>query len=237
MTDANETAKEEAIKIPDVLPVLPLKDLVIFPFIIVPLSVSREKSINAVDQALAENRVIMLTAQKDFQNEDPGEEDLYRGGTVAIIMRMLKLPDGRIRILVQGLSRARIDYFIQTAPFFKAKITRIEEPVTKDRGLEVEALIRAVKQNLDRAVSLGPSLGWAAAGPHLTYHLGAGEGGLGAFMQHLMKTFETWWGSLAQWDKLEPEQVRALTALVEKAYGNKLEQIRGPRDRRLASIL
>ena len=77
MTDANESAKEEAIKIPDVLPVLPLKDLVIFPFIIVPLSVSREKSINAVDQALAENRVIMLTAQKDFQNEDPAEDDLY----------------------------------------------------------------------------------------------------------------------------------------------------------------
>src|SRR5437870_565419 len=158
MTDANESAKEEAIKIPDVLPVLPLKDLVIFPFIIVPLSVSREKSINAVDQALAENRVIMLTAQKDFQNEDPGEGDLFRTGTVAIIMRMLKLPDGRIRILVQGLSRARIDYFIQTAPFFKAKITRIEEPVTRERGLEVEALIRAVKQNLDRAVSLGKAI-------------------------------------------------------------------------------
>src|SRR6058998_147384 len=158
MTEPNETSKEEAIKIPDVLPVLPLKDLVIFPFIIVPLSVSREKSINAVDQALAENRVIMLTAQKDFQNEDPGEDDLYRVGTVAIIMRMLKLPDGRIRILVQGLSRARIDYFIQTAPFFKAKITRIEEPATKDRSLEVEALIRAVKQNLDRAVSLGKNI-------------------------------------------------------------------------------
>ncbi|HYM60550.1 MAG TPA: endopeptidase La [Thermoanaerobaculia bacterium] len=158
MTDANETAKEESIKIPDVLPVLPLKDLVIFPFIIVPLSVSREKSINAVDQALAENRVIMLTAQKDFQNEDPGEDDLFRVGTVAIIMRMLKLPDGRIRILVQGLSRARIDYFIQTAPFFKAKITRIEEPATKDRPLEVEALIRSVKQNLDRAVALGKNI-------------------------------------------------------------------------------
>ena len=158
MTDANETQKEEAIKIPDVLPVLPLKDLVIFPFIIVPLSVSREKSINAVDQALAENRVIMLTAQKDFQNEDPGEDDLYRVGTVAIIMRMLKLPDGRIRILVQGLSRARIDYFIQTAPFFKAKITRIEETATKERSLEIEALVRAVKQNLDRAVSLGKNI-------------------------------------------------------------------------------
>ncbi len=90
---------------------------------------------------------------------------------------------------------------------------------------------------IDRAVSLGPSLGWAAAGPHLTYHLGAGEGGLSAFMQHLMQTFELWWDSLAQWKKLDPEQVRALTAMVEKAYGNKLEQIRGPRDRRLASIL
>jgi ATP-dependent Lon protease len=158
MSDPNDTTKEEAIKIPDVLPVLPLKDLVIFPFIIVPLSVSREKSINAVDQALAENRVIMLTAQKDFQNEDPGEDDLYRVGTVAIIMRMLKLPDGRIRILVQGLSRARIDYFIQTAPFFKAKITRIDEPATRERPLEVEALIRSVKQNLDRSVALGKNI-------------------------------------------------------------------------------
>ena len=91
--------------------------------------------------------------------------------------------------------------------------------------------------DLDRAVSLGPSLGWAAAGPHLTYHLGAGEGGLSAFMQHLMQTFELWWDSLAQWKKLEPEQVRALTALVEKTYGNRLEQLREPRDRRLASIL
>jgi ATP-dependent Lon protease len=158
MTEPNEIVKEDAIKIPDVLPVLPLKDLVIFPFIIVPLSVSREKSINAVDQALAENRVIMLTAQKDFQNEDPGEDELYRIGTVAIIMRMLKLPDGRIRILVQGLSRARVDYFIQTAPFFKAKITRIEEPATKERPLDVEALIRSVKQNLEKSVSLGKNI-------------------------------------------------------------------------------
>jgi len=90
---------------------------------------------------------------------------------------------------------------------------------------------------IDRAVSLGPSLGWAAAGPHLTYHLGAGEGGLESFMQHLMQTFEIWWGSLAKWDRLEPEQVRQLTALVEKAYGNKLEAIRGSRDRRLATFL
>ncbi|MEA2602345.1 MAG: ATP-dependent Lon protease [Acidobacteriota bacterium] len=158
MTDANETAKEEAIKIPDVLPVLPLKDLVIFPFIIVPLSVSREKSINAVDQALAENRVIMLTAQKDFQNEDPGEDDLYRVGTVAIIMRMLKLPDGRIRILVQGLSRARVQHISQVEPYLQAKIERIEEPQPAAPSMEIEALVRSVKESLDRAVTLGKGI-------------------------------------------------------------------------------
>jgi 3-hydroxyacyl-CoA dehydrogenase len=90
---------------------------------------------------------------------------------------------------------------------------------------------------VDRAVSLGPSLGWAAAGPHLTYHLGAGERGLSAFLQGLLQSFEVWWGSLAQWTKLEPEQVKALTALVERSYGNKLEDIREARDRRLASFL
>ena len=90
---------------------------------------------------------------------------------------------------------------------------------------------------VDRAVSLGPGLGWAAAGPHLTYHLGAGDGGLPAFLQHLLQSFELWWGSLATWTKLEPEQVRALTQQVERAYGSKLEQIRELRDLRLAAIL
>ena len=99
--------RETDLPIPDILPVLPLKDVVVFPYIILPLSVSREKSINAVDAALAEQRIIMLVAQKDAQNDAPRPEDLYPVGTVAAIMRMLKLPDGRIRLLVQGLSRAR----------------------------------------------------------------------------------------------------------------------------------
>ena len=103
------TERESDLPIPDILPVLPLKDVVVFPFIILPLSVSREKSINAVDAALAEQRIIMLVAQRDAQNDAPRPEDLYPVGTVAAIMRMLKLPDGRIRLLVQGLSRARLD--------------------------------------------------------------------------------------------------------------------------------
>src|SRR5438477_3068367 len=119
--------REPDLPIPDILPVLPLKDVVVFPFIILPLSVSREKSINAVDAALAEQRIIMLVAQRDAQNDTPKPNDLYGVGTVAAIMRMLKLPDGRIRLLVQGLSRARIDTVLSDEPVLKAKITRLEE--------------------------------------------------------------------------------------------------------------
>src|SRR3954463_6325324 len=100
---------EQQLQIPSDLPVLPLRDIVIYPFMIVPLFVSREKSIKAVDVALGENRMILLASQKDLDKEEPGAEDLYGIGTVAVIMRMLKLPDGRIRILVQGLTRAHLE--------------------------------------------------------------------------------------------------------------------------------
>lgn len=91
--------------------------------------------------------------------------------------------------------------------------------------------------DIDRAVSLGPGLGWAAAGPHLTYHLGAGDQGVKGFLDQLLQSFESWWVSLAQWTKLEPEQVQALTDQIERAYGGKLDAIREARDRRLAAIL
>jgi carnitine 3-dehydrogenase len=91
--------------------------------------------------------------------------------------------------------------------------------------------------DIDRAVSLGPGLGWAAAGPHLTYHLGADEGGVKEFLERLLVSFEGWWGSLAGWTKLEPEQVQALTAHIERAYGAKIDAIREARDRRLAVLL
>ncbi len=91
--------------------------------------------------------------------------------------------------------------------------------------------------DLDRAVSLGPGLGWAAAGPHLTYHLGAGAGGVSIFLQHLLTSFETMWGELASWERLEPKQQRALIAAIEKAYEGKVEMLRGARDRRLGAIL
>ena len=153
------TERSEELPIPDILPVLPLKDVVVFPFIILPLSVSREKSINAVDAALAEQRIIMLVAQRDAQNETPRADELFSVGTVAAIMRMLKLPDGRIRLLVQGLARARIDSFLSEDPYLKAKITRLDEAgAPKELPPEHEALLRSVKQNLEKSVSLGKNI-------------------------------------------------------------------------------
>ncbi|HYU36174.1 MAG TPA: endopeptidase La [Thermoanaerobaculia bacterium] len=158
MTRPPGETSDEAIKIPDVLPVLPLKDTVVFPYIILPLSVGRDKSVLAVDRALAESRVIMLVAQRDPALDNPGEDELYPLGTAAVIMRMLKLPDGRIRILVQGLSRARVHHLSQTEPYLQAKIEPIEEPRLPPGTLEVEALLRSVKESLDRAVGLGKGI-------------------------------------------------------------------------------
>jgi ATP-dependent Lon protease len=154
-------AQDEAIKIPDVLPVLPLKDAVVFPYIILPLSVGRDKSVLAVDRALSEGRVIMLVAQRDSAVDNPGESDLHEMGTAAVIMRMLKLPDGRIRILVQGLARARVKHISQIDPYLQAKIERVEEPAADPAApdtMEIEALVRSVKESLDRAVTLGKGI-------------------------------------------------------------------------------
>ncbi|MEK7282778.1 MAG: endopeptidase La, partial [Acidobacteriota bacterium] len=157
MTAAPLEAPEDQLRIPKELPVLPLRDIVVYPFIIVPLSVSRERSIKAVDQALAENRMILLVSQKDSQIEEPAEKDLFNTGTVGVIMRMLKLPDGRIRVLVQGVCRARADEFLRGEQFTSARLTRIVEPSVKPT-MEQEAMMRTVKQSLEKSASLGKAI-------------------------------------------------------------------------------
>jgi ATP-dependent Lon protease len=154
----SQNAHEETVSIPDVLPAMALKDAVLFPFVMVPLSIGRERSVAAVDQALAENRLLLLLAQKDPTEENPEGKDLYQVGTVAGIMRMIKLPDNRIRILVQGLARARVEYFLQEEPYLRAKITRLEEPATPAGDLELEAFVRTVRGNLEKAVELGKTV-------------------------------------------------------------------------------
>jgi ATP-dependent Lon protease len=151
-------AGEQQLQIPEHLPVLPLRDIVIYPFMIVPLFVSREKSIRAVDEALGENRMIFLVSQRDLDKEEPAGEDLYTTGTVAVIMRMLKLPDGRIRILVQGLARARVEEIADTGEYLKARLTAMTEAATAERSLEVEALVRNVRASMERATNLGKNI-------------------------------------------------------------------------------
>ena len=156
---AAEPAPGAQVAIPDILPVLPLKDVVLFPYVIVPLSVSREKSIAAVDAALAEQRILLLVAQRDASVEEPAASDLYTIGTAAAVMRMLKLPDGRIRLLVQGLSRVKIESILADAPALRAKVTRIPEPEAQTPPPEeVEALVRSAKESLEKTVALGKSI-------------------------------------------------------------------------------
>ncbi|HST24219.1 MAG TPA: endopeptidase La [Blastocatellia bacterium] len=149
---------DEQVKLPDSMPVLPLRDIVIFPYMIVPLFVQRERSIRAVDQALSENRMIMLVAQRDLEKEEPGGPDLYNYGTAAAIMRMLKMPDGRIRILVQGLSRARVTRYDESLPHLVAHIEPLADSEPDAEELELEALIRNVRASLERAITLGKNI-------------------------------------------------------------------------------
>jgi ATP-dependent Lon protease len=154
-----EKTGDSQLTIPDILPVLPLRDIVVFPFMIVPLFVSRDRSVKAVDQSLSDKRLIFLLSQKNMEQEEPSIGDLYKMGTVSVIMRMLKLPDGRIRILAQGLSRARVEYFDESSkPYLQAKINIINEPMLESLPVEITALIRNVRNSLERAVSLGKNI-------------------------------------------------------------------------------
>ncbi|MHB8173290.1 MAG: LON peptidase substrate-binding domain-containing protein, partial [Nitrospirota bacterium] len=159
MAERNEQPQEEQqVEIPDKLPLLPIRDIVIFPYMILPLFVGRDMSIKAIDDALSGNRLILLVAQKDLNTENPEPKDLYPTGTVGMIMRMLKLPDGRVKILVQGMSKAIIKDYVQTDPYFLVNIDKIVEPKEPKLTLEVEALMRNVKEQLEKMISLGKML-------------------------------------------------------------------------------
>jgi len=157
-TEPAQPPEEQQVRIPDTLPVLPLPDVVVFPYMVVPLFINRERSAKAVDQSLADNRMIMLVAQKNSNVDDPKPADLHDFGTVSVILRMLKLPDGRVRILVQGFARAKVEYFDESHPYLLAKIQPRTEPEVIPDSVELEALIRNVKAALEKAAALGKNL-------------------------------------------------------------------------------
>ncbi|MBU2590749.1 MAG: endopeptidase La [Nitrospinae bacterium] len=162
ITTTNITESQVQLTIPSELPVIPVRDLVVFPYMIVPLFVGRDSSVEAVNSALAADRMMFLVTQRDPELEIPDESQLYSTGTVVMVIRMVKLDDGRIKILVQGLSRGTIEEFTQKEPFYKVKIHLIKdaEPVAGDneRPIGSEALLRNVKGQIKKILSLDKML-------------------------------------------------------------------------------
>ncbi len=148
----------EHFDVPEVLPLLPIRDLVVFPYMIVPLFVSRDLSVAAIDEALAKDRLLFLAAQKDISDESPKPDAIYPTGTVGMIMRMRKLPDGRIKILVQGLVKGRTAEYLREKPSLQVRVERVKEPELSELSLETEALMRSVKENLEKLIQAGKAL-------------------------------------------------------------------------------
>ena len=142
------------LEIPEILPLMAVRDVVVFNYMIIPLFVGRPSSVEAVNDALAGQKLLMLVTQKDPTQDDPRSDDLYQVGMVAMIMRTLKLPDGRLKVLVQALSKARIRKVQQERPFYKVELDLIEEPEAGEISVETEALMRTVREQMEKIMSL-----------------------------------------------------------------------------------
>ncbi len=143
---------EEQFTIPDVLPVLPLKDTVIYPFSVQPLGVGQERSLRLIDHVMSSNRMVVLVAQKDASMDQAGPDDIFKIGTVSRVVRMFRMPDGTIQIVVQGLERVVIGEFTQEKPFLVAHIT--PRPEMQESDNETEAMKRNVIAYFQRLVAL-----------------------------------------------------------------------------------
>ena len=140
----------------DLLPVLPLRDIVVFPHMIVPLFVGREKSVRALEAVMKEDKQILLVAQKNAAQDDPGADDLYEIGTVSTVLQLLKLPDGTVKVLVEGGKRARILGYRETQSHFEAFVEQIEDVAVE--GREAEALARSVVGQFEQYVKLNKKI-------------------------------------------------------------------------------
>jgi ATP-dependent Lon protease len=149
--------EDRDIEIPSSLPILPVRDIVIFPYMILPLFVGRDMSIRAIEQAMEGDKLILLVSQKDVNIENPSTADMYSVGTVGTILRMLKLPDGRLKILVQGLAKAKVTEFVQEEPFYVGRVEKLMDQEQPQLTIEVEALMRNVKELVDKSLALGKS--------------------------------------------------------------------------------
>ena len=152
------TFDNQPVEVPQTLPMLPVRDIVVFPYMIIPLFVGRESSIRSVEDALAKNRLIFLASQKDIAEENPTPDTIYKVGTVAKIMRMRKLSDGRVKILIQGEAKAQITSFTKTTGSYEVAIEKIEDKNSATTPAEIEALVRTAKESIEKIIALGKAL-------------------------------------------------------------------------------
>src|SRR5678809_1224126 len=161
---SEETSAEEIslgdrpMSIPAELPVLPLRDTVLFPNSFMPLAVARESSVRLIDDAIANGKLIAVFTQRDAAVEEPAQADLYTVGTATHIHKMFKLPDGSLRLIVQGLARLRLDSVESAHPYLRAKVSPAGDDTKEVDRLEIDALARNIKTNFQQVVSLSPLL-------------------------------------------------------------------------------
>ncbi|HEY3318039.1 MAG TPA: endopeptidase La [Coriobacteriia bacterium] len=146
-------ADNETPRIPDVLPLIPLRDLILFPNLVVPLFVGRERSITALEEAMRQDHMVALVTQRKAETQDPEREDLYEIGCVASVLQELKLPDGTAKALVEGQQRMRVLEFIEDDPYFKVRVELI--PEVSEVDVETEALMRNLVADFEKAAQLG----------------------------------------------------------------------------------
>ena len=156
--DDESSLAERPLDIPAELPVLPLRDTVLFPNSFMPLAVAREASVRLIDEATATGRMIGVFTQREAATEEPLQEDLYPIGTATHIHKMFKLPDGSLRLIVQGLARVRLDHVAHTRPYLRGAVSLAAEELRDEDHLEIDALQRNIKSNFQQVVSLSPLL-------------------------------------------------------------------------------
>ena len=162
MTDStNQVAsagQDRTFQVPTEVAALPLRDTVLFPNSFMPLAVARESSVTLIDEAIAGGKVIGVFTQKDPTSEEPGQEDLHPIGTLTHIHKMFKLPDGSLRLIVQGLARIRMERVTATKPYLRAEITEATEELREAEAIEIDALQRNIRTNFQQVVQLSPVL-------------------------------------------------------------------------------
>ncbi len=150
----DDFSSNEDMEIPEVLPMMAVRDVVVFNYMIIPLFVGRPGSVEAVNEALNSNKLLMLVTQRDATKDNPQEKDLYDVGMVCMVMRTLKMPDGRLKVLVQAMSKARIKKYIRTEPSYEVEIEVIEDVEVEEISVEVEAMMRTVREQTEKIMSL-----------------------------------------------------------------------------------